>query len=99
MHALLNAYQTVFPNMRAQCISDINECEEMEQMQHHQQHKCEWKCVNFPGTHRCICPRGYTRHPDGHQCKGWFTPPTPSCVSEGASIFDYFLNFFLYRYR
>ncbi|GAA6092590.1 uncharacterized protein si:dkey-163f14.6 [Tachysurus ichikawai] len=48
---------------------DINECEEMEQMQHHQQHKCEWKCVNLPGTHRCICPRGYTQHPNGYQCK------------------------------
>ncbi|KAG7315346.1 hypothetical protein KOW79_021434 [Hemibagrus wyckioides] len=46
---------------------DINECEEMEQ--HHQQHKCEWKCVNLPGTHRCICPRGYTQHPNGYQCK------------------------------
>ncbi|XP_027024388.2 fibulin-1-like isoform X2 [Tachysurus fulvidraco] len=48
---------------------DINECEAMEQMQQHQQHKCEWKCVNLPGTHRCICPRGYTQHPNGYQCK------------------------------
>ncbi|KAM9494326.1 uncharacterized protein Hap1MRO34_004264 [Clarias gariepinus] len=48
---------------------DINECEDMKQTHHHQRHKCEWKCVNFPGTHRCICPRGYTRHPNGYQCK------------------------------
>ncbi|TSK67216.1 Hemicentin-2 [Bagarius yarrelli] len=48
---------------------DINECDEMKQMQHHQQHKCEWKCVNLPGTHRCICPRGYTQHANGYQCK------------------------------
>ncbi|KAF5904014.1 fibulin-1-like isoform X2, partial [Clarias magur] len=50
---------------------DINECEDTEQTHHHhhQRHKCEWKCVNLPGTHRCICPRGSTRHPNGYQCK------------------------------
>ncbi|KAB5526103.1 hypothetical protein PHYPO_G00147880 [Pangasianodon hypophthalmus] len=56
-------------NSTALTCVDINECEEMEQMQHHLAHKCEWKCVNLPGTHRCICPRGYTRHPNGYQCK------------------------------
>lgn len=53
------------------CVSllvlDVNECEQM------QLNRCEWKCVNLPGTHRCICPRGYTLHPNGYQCEGQHT--------------------------
>nr|XP_046247937.1 uncharacterized protein si:dkey-163f14.6 [Scatophagus argus] len=44
---------------REECV-DINECEE---------EKCEWQCVNLPGSHRCICPRGYTLLKDGRNCK------------------------------
>ncbi|CAK6984334.1 protein HEG [Scomber scombrus] len=46
--------------LREQCV-DINECQE---------EKCEWQCVNLPGSHRCICPRGYTLQRDGRRCKG-----------------------------
>ncbi|KAL7406572.1 hypothetical protein ABVT39_022441 [Epinephelus coioides] len=45
--------------LREECV-DINECEE---------ETCEWQCVNLPGSHRCICPRGYTLHRDGRRCK------------------------------
>ncbi|KAF7669309.1 hypothetical protein LDENG_00212540 [Lucifuga dentata] len=47
------------PTLREECV-DINECQE---------EKCEWRCVNLPGSHRCICPRGYTLHRDRQHCK------------------------------
>ncbi|XP_026234439.1 fibulin-5-like isoform X2 [Anabas testudineus] len=37
---------------------DINECREKI---------CEWRCVNLPGSHRCICPRGYILQKDGRR--------------------------------
>ncbi|XP_055088522.1 protein HEG [Periophthalmus magnuspinnatus] len=43
-----------------QCV-DINECEHREW--------CEWKCVNLPGSYRCICPRGFTLAQDGRRCR------------------------------
>ncbi|KAM3625005.1 uncharacterized protein V6R79_005425 [Siganus canaliculatus] len=42
-----------------ECV-DIDECQE---------EKCEWQCVNLPGSHRCICPRGYALQNDGRRCK------------------------------
>ncbi|MEQ2206511.1 hypothetical protein XENOCAPTIV_030363 [Xenoophorus captivus] len=49
------------PHWRDVCVlSDINEC--MENM-------CEWQCINLPGSHLCICPRGYTLQRDGRHCK------------------------------
>ncbi|XP_031702718.1 uncharacterized protein LOC116383209 [Anarrhichthys ocellatus] len=45
--------------LREECV-DINECQE---------ETCEWQCVNLPGSHRCICPKGYTLHRDGRRCK------------------------------
>ncbi|KAM8763413.1 uncharacterized protein AB9X84_007807 [Acanthopagrus schlegelii] len=45
--------------LREECV-DINECLE---------EKCEWQCVNLPGSHRCICPKGYTLQRDGRRCK------------------------------
>ncbi|XP_074475820.1 uncharacterized protein LOC141758366 isoform X2 [Sebastes fasciatus] len=45
--------------LREECV-DINECQE---------ETCEWQCVNLPGSHRCICPRGYTLQTDGRRCK------------------------------
>ncbi|XP_044051099.1 uncharacterized protein si:dkey-163f14.6 isoform X2 [Siniperca chuatsi] len=45
--------------LREECV-DINECQE---------ERCEWQCVNLPGSHRCICPRGYTLQRDGRRCK------------------------------
>lgn len=36
-------------------------------------HRCEWKCVNMPGTYRCICSHGYRLHLNGHQCDGQHT--------------------------
>ncbi|XP_017159479.1 latent-transforming growth factor beta-binding protein 2 isoform X2 [Poecilia reticulata] len=46
-------------NPKLEC-ADINEC--LENM-------CEWQCINLPGSHRCICPRGYTLHRDGRHCE------------------------------
>lgn len=53
----------LFPQLMSKiCLStDVNECQE---------ERCEWQCVNLPGSHRCICPKGYTLHRDGHHCKG-----------------------------
>ncbi|KAM6942614.1 fibulin-7-like isoform 2-T2 [Xenentodon cancila] len=45
--------------LKQECL-DINECLE---------ETCEWQCVNLPGSHRCICPRGYTLQKDGQRCK------------------------------
>ncbi|KAL3065710.1 hypothetical protein OYC64_015793 [Pagothenia borchgrevinki] len=45
--------------LREECV-DVNECQE---------EMCEWQCINLPGSHRCICPRGYTLHQDGRRCK------------------------------
>ncbi|KAI4871698.1 hypothetical protein NFI96_023738 [Prochilodus magdalenae] len=50
------------------CI-DIDECEQMEQRNQDRVNSCEWKCVNLPGTHHCVCPWGFTQHPDGYHCK------------------------------
>ncbi|CAB1327478.1 unnamed protein product [Coregonus sp. 'balchen'] len=51
---------------RKACV-DINECEEPEVGV--SAHRCQWKCVNLPGSHRCICPRGYKLYSDGHHCR------------------------------
>ncbi|XP_029313421.1 protein HEG [Cottoperca gobio] len=45
--------------LREECV-DINECQE---------ETCEWQCINLPGSHRCICPKGYTLNRDGQRCK------------------------------
>ncbi|XP_023257442.1 uncharacterized protein LOC111651664 [Seriola lalandi dorsalis] len=45
--------------LKEECV-DINECHE---------ERCEWQCVNLPGSYRCICPRGYTLQRDGKRCK------------------------------
>ncbi|KAA8595876.1 hypothetical protein FQN60_011167 [Etheostoma spectabile] len=50
---------TTAQTFKEECV-DINEC---------QKETCEWQCVNLPGSHRCICPRGYTLHRDGRRCK------------------------------
>ncbi|KAK5609465.1 hypothetical protein CRENBAI_007975 [Crenichthys baileyi] len=50
---------TTGQNTKQECV-DINEC--LENM-------CEWQCINLPGSHRCICPRGYTLQRDGRHCK------------------------------
>ncbi|XP_061596606.1 uncharacterized protein si:dkey-163f14.6 isoform X2 [Cololabis saira] len=47
------------PSLNQKCL-DINECLE---------ETCEWQCINLPGSHRCICPRGYTLQKDGQRCK------------------------------
>ncbi|XP_035992016.1 complement receptor type 1 isoform X1 [Fundulus heteroclitus] len=47
------------PNPKQECV-DINEC--LENM-------CEWRCINLPGSHRCICPRGYALQGNGRHCK------------------------------
>ncbi|XP_035484823.2 uncharacterized protein si:dkey-163f14.6 [Scophthalmus maximus] len=46
--------------LKEECV-DINECQG--------ESVCEWQCVNLPGSHRCICPRGYTLQRDGQRCK------------------------------
>ncbi|XP_071186925.1 uncharacterized protein [Salvelinus alpinus] len=51
---------------RKECV-DINECEEPEVGV--PGHRCQWKCVNLPGSHRCICPRGYKLDSDRHHCR------------------------------
>ncbi|XP_047437034.1 CUB and sushi domain-containing protein 1 [Mugil cephalus] len=45
--------------LEEECV-DINECQE---------EVCEWQCLNLPGSHHCICPRGYTLQRDGQRCK------------------------------
>ncbi|XP_051234477.1 uncharacterized protein si:dkey-163f14.6 isoform X2 [Dicentrarchus labrax] len=45
--------------LKEECV-DINECQE---------EMCAWQCINLPGSHRCICPRGYTLERDGRRCK------------------------------
>nr|XP_046190268.1 uncharacterized protein si:dkey-163f14.6 [Oncorhynchus gorbuscha] len=55
---------------RKECV-DINECEEPEVSV--PGHRCQWKCVNLPGSHRCICPRGYKLSSDRHHCRGEMT--------------------------
>nr|XP_040022802.1 uncharacterized protein LOC120811487 [Gasterosteus aculeatus aculeatus] len=50
---------TTAPALREECV-DINECQE---------ETCEGQCVNLPGSHRCICPRGHALHTDGRRCK------------------------------
>ncbi|TKS69635.1 Fibrillin-1 MP340 [Collichthys lucidus] len=45
--------------LKEQC-EDINECEE---------EGCEGQCLNLPGSHRCICPKGYRVQSDGRRCK------------------------------
>ncbi|KAM8894726.1 uncharacterized protein AB9W97_011194 [Spinachia spinachia] len=53
------AATTPAPALREECV-DINECLE---------ETCEGQCVNLPGSHRCICPRGYALQRDGRRCK------------------------------
>ncbi|KAL1021755.1 hypothetical protein UPYG_G00017570 [Umbra pygmaea] len=48
-----------------ECV-DINEC---DQSSVDSPAQCDWKCVNLPGSYRCICPRGYLLHAHGHQCR------------------------------
>ncbi|XP_062846012.1 fibulin-1 [Trichomycterus rosablanca] len=48
---------------------DIDECMEMTERKQDQQHRCAWRCVNLPGTHHCICPRGFILHPNKYLCK------------------------------
>ncbi|KAM8877634.1 uncharacterized protein ACB058_003413 [Synchiropus picturatus] len=45
-------------DLREEC-ADINECEALD---------CDWRCVNLPGSYRCICPKGYSLHTDGRRC-------------------------------
>ncbi|XP_007889865.2 uncharacterized protein LOC103177488 [Callorhinchus milii] len=47
-----------------QCL-DINEC--LDGFSEHR--PCEWKCLNLPGSYRCICPRGYRLNDDKHHCE------------------------------
>ncbi|XP_019133643.2 uncharacterized protein LOC109142890 isoform X3 [Larimichthys crocea] len=51
--------ETTAQALKEQC-EDINECEE---------EGCEGQCLNLPGSHRCICPKGYTLQSDGRRCK------------------------------
>nr|XP_015219197.1 PREDICTED: fibulin-1-like [Lepisosteus oculatus] len=45
--------------------TDIDECQEPGP----RQRRCEWRCVNLPGSHRCMCPRGYRLDPDAYHCQ------------------------------
>ncbi|XP_072320720.1 complement factor H-like [Eucyclogobius newberryi] len=40
---------------------DINECDDVGW--------CEGRCINLPGTFRCVCPRGFTLTEDKRRCK------------------------------
>ncbi|XP_022055628.1 uncharacterized protein si:dkey-163f14.6 [Acanthochromis polyacanthus] len=50
-----SATQTV----KQECV-DINECQE---------EICEGQCINLPGSHRCICPKGFALQRDGRRCR------------------------------
>lgn len=53
---------------------DINECEEGRQV-------CGYgaECINRPGSHDCVCPRGYTGDPYNGVC----SPSRVKCVNDG----------------
>ncbi|XP_019897833.3 uncharacterized protein LOC109614922 [Esox lucius] len=54
------------PSSREECV-DINECEQRGAGE--PANRCEWKCVNLLGSHRCICPKGYHLDSDGWRCQ------------------------------
>lgn len=53
---------------------DVNECEEGRQV-------CGYgaECINRPGSHDCVCPRGYTGDPYNGVC----SPNRVKCVNDG----------------
>uniref|UniRef100_A0A3Q2PHS1 EGF-like domain-containing protein n=1 Tax=Fundulus heteroclitus TaxID=8078 RepID=A0A3Q2PHS1_FUNHE len=47
--------------------ADINECERLPQ-------PCAHRCLNTPGSHRCLCPAGYRLMANGKTCQGETLP-------------------------
>lgn len=47
------------------CEEDINECEDPDSLNG----GCSQKCVNFAGSHRCLCEDGYYLSSDKQSCK------------------------------
>ncbi|XP_041115090.1 uncharacterized protein LOC121320641 [Polyodon spathula] len=60
-----NSTERSSPHQRNQQCVDINECQELQQ----EERRCEWRCLNLPGSYRCICPQGYRMASEGYHCE------------------------------
>ena len=45
------------------CFPDVNECGGSLDV-------CAFRCLNIPGSFRCVCPMGYRVADDGIHCEG-----------------------------
>ncbi|KAK6486891.1 hypothetical protein HHUSO_G10581 [Huso huso] len=60
-----NSTEKSSPHQRNEQCVDINECQELQE----EERRCEWRCLNLPGSYRCICPRGYRLASEGYHCE------------------------------
>ncbi|KAJ7988328.1 hypothetical protein DPEC_G00322430 [Dallia pectoralis] len=56
--------------MGRHCQTDMDECSE--------QQPCSHRCVNVPGSYRCVCREGYQLAGDGRACEIHLPPAPPS---------------------
>ena len=43
--------------------TDVNECVDNYDL-------CAYRCVNTPGSYKCVCPRGFELAPNKRHCRG-----------------------------
>lgn len=67
---------TILFSVNVSHFTDIDECTENNDL-------CAFRCVNQPGSYRCICPRGYELAADKVYCRGehFFKQREPRCTS------------------